>query len=389
MGTRVRAGSLIAALAILVGSAFVPTAMNSPARAEASVSAPATTAAPAAVPTLETTPSTDPTPTPSVDATVTLIAVGDLMCHSQQFRAAHYGSIYDFYPAFRPVAARITAADIAAGNLETTLRAYGPYSGYPAFRTPRSYADGLKKAGFDVLTTANNHALDGGATGVRATAAYLDKLGIAHTGTDNDGPAIVEHDGVKIAFLAYTYATNGIHSPFPGAVNRISLARMKTNIASARKRADLVIVVPHWGSEYRATPEAATRTLARALIDAGADLVLGSHPHVVRPVESYHGRFIVYSMGNFISGMSDTYTDLGIMIEATIVRRETGTKVASLKVVPVFRDRTYGAGRSTYRVVDIGRMLTAPDSHTSSYDRTRMRGYLSYCRRMFGKLLSL
>jgi len=261
------------------------------------------------------------------------------------------------------------------------------YSGYPCFRTPRSYADALKKAGFDVLTTANNHALDGGASGVRNTAAYLDKLKLAHTGTDNDGPAIVEHDGVKIAYLAYTYATNGIHSPFAGAVNRIDLARMKKAIASARKKADLVIVCPHWGVEYTSAPRAATVTLAKALIDAGADLILGSHPHVVQPVRTYKGHYIVYSMGNFVSGMSVTYTDLGIMVKATVVRRASGTRVASLKVVPVYKDHTSGAGRSSYRVVDIAHTLAAPDSRTSAYDKSRMRAYLRYCRTMFGKLL--
>ncbi|HEY5489607.1 MAG TPA: CapA family protein [Gemmatimonadaceae bacterium] len=385
MSARARTVSLVAALAVVAGFVLLPsipgtqTRLDEPSRVFAEA------------PLAETPPSTDMTPstdtTPSVDATVTLLAVGDLMCHSQQFTAARYGSGYDFYPAFSPVKADISAADIALGNLETILRSFGPYSGYPAFHTPRSYADALKKVGFDVLTTANNHALDGGATGVRATAAYLGKLGLAHAGTDRSSLVIVKHDGVKIAFLAYTYGTNGIRSPFDWAVSRIDLASMKRQIASTRPNVDLIVVVPHWGSEYSSVPESRTRTMARALIDAGADIILGSHPHVVRPVEKYKGHYIVYSMGNFISGMSATRTDLGIMVKATIVRRKSGTRVTALKVVPVYRDRTRGAGRSSYRVVNIARTLAHPDSRTNSYDKSRMRAYDRYCRAMFGTLM--
>ena len=383
--------SLVAAMVLIAGYLLLPSTPSARVYAGSAIQVPMSASSLGTTPSIDATPSTEPTasvePTQSPDATVTLLAVGDLMCHSQQFNAARTASGYDFYPEFKPVAARISAADISSGNLETTLRSYGPYSGYPAFHTPRSYADALKKAGFDVLTTANNHALDGGASGVRNTAAYLGKLGFAHTGTDNDGPVIVAHDGVKIAYLAYTYATNGIHSPFAGAVNRIDLARMKKAIASARKKADLVIVVPHWGVEYQSSPSASTVTLAKALIDAGADLILGSHPHVIQPVRTYKGHYIVYSMGNFVSGMSAAYTDLGIMVEVKVVRRASGTRVASLKVVPVYRDRTSGAGRSSYRVVDIAKTLASPDSRTSSYDKAKMRAYRSYCRSMFGKLL--
>jgi poly-gamma-glutamate synthesis protein (capsule biosynthesis protein) len=393
MSARARTVSLFAALAVVAGFVLLASIPGTPVRLEqpsevfAAGPSVETTLSTDTTPSAETTPSVDETVTPSVDATVTLLAVGDLMCHSQQFAAARYGSGYDFYPAFSPVKADISAADIALGNLETTLRSSGPYSGYPAFHTPRSYADALKKVGFDVLTTANNHALDGGATGVRATAAYLSKLHLAHAGTDGSSRVIVERDGVKIAFLAYTYGTNGIHSPFDWAVSRIDLASMKRQIASTRPKVDLIVVVPHWGSEYSSVPESRTRTMARALIDAGADIILGSHPHVVRPVEKYKGHYIVYSMGNFVSGMSATYTDLGIMVKATIVRRKSGTKVTALKVVPVYRDHTSGAGRSSYRVVNIARTLAAPDSRTSSYDKSRMRAYDRYCRTMFGKLM--
>jgi poly-gamma-glutamate synthesis protein (capsule biosynthesis protein) len=158
---------------------------------------------------------------------------------------------------------------------------------------------------------------------------------------------------------------------------------MASKIAKARTTADLVVVVPHFGSEYVRTPEAKTKATARALIDAGADLVLGSHPHVVRPVEKYKGHYIVYSMGNFISAMTNTYTDLGIMVSATITRRGGLTKVASLKVLPVYRDLSSGMGRSTWRTVLISDALKSGASLISSSDRSRMRFYQTYCASVF------
>jgi len=332
-----------------------------------------------------TTPTPDATATPppqSTDATVTLLTVGDLMVHGQQLAAAHGSRGYNFDPSFGPVAHTISAADIAAGNLETTLR-IGSYTGYPSFRSPTAFARALHDAGFDVLTTANNHTLDGGAFGVRYTSRYLDRIGVAHTGSDNNGMLIVEHDGIKVAYLAYTYGTNGIRSPSRGSVNKANMAQMRRAISSAHRKADVVVVCPHWGAEYSRTPEGSTRSKSRALIDAGADLVLASHPHVVRPVERYHGGYIVYSMGNFISGQSRPYTDLGIMVAATAVRRDEVVSVSSLKVLPVYRDVSPGAGAAAYRTVLISEALKPHAALISSGDRVRMRRYWTYCKRVF------
>jgi poly-gamma-glutamate synthesis protein (capsule biosynthesis protein) len=281
------------------------------------------------------------------------------------------------------VARTVSNADIAIGNLETTLSDLPPWMGYPKFRSPPSYASALKSTGFDVLSTANNHSLDGGAKGVRNTSKVLDKLKIAHVGSNKRTIAIVSRGNIKVAFLSYTFSTNGIGSPFKGAVNRINRAQMRRDIKAARKRADFVVVVVHWGTEYSRTPERATRKLGRALIDSGADLILGSHPHVVRPVERYRGHYIVYSMGNFISGQSKGMTDLGIMVQAKIVKGASGTAAAKLKVLPVYRDRTSGAGCRSYRTVLIDSALSGHESMISGSDRRAMRRYRSYCRRMF------
>jgi poly-gamma-glutamate capsule biosynthesis protein CapA/YwtB (metallophosphatase superfamily) len=321
---------------------------------------------------------------PSVEASLTLLAVGDLMAHIAQLKAARRGNSYSFVEAFARVAPTISAADLAVGNLETTL-SNRSYSGYPGFKTPRQYADALKGAGFDVLSTANNHSLDGGARGVRYTTSYLDLIGIRHFGTNNPSPIIVERNGIKIAFASYTYATNGIRSPFAAAVNRLKLSRIRADIQAVKPNVDAVVVFMHWGSEYRTSVESSTRSQGRYIIDSGADLVLGSHPHVIRPVEKYNGHYIVYSMGNFVSGMSRSLTDLGTMVTVKMTKEDTGVvAVSDLRVLPVYRDRTPGAGRRTYRAVLIDDALARPDKWISKADKSKMKTYRSFCRRMYG-----
>ena len=257
------------------------------------------------------------------------------------------------------------------------------YSGYPSFRSPTAFAVALKAAGFDVLTTANNHTLDGGASGVRYTSAYLGRLGIAHAGSDNHRWVVVRRKGIRIAILPYTYGTNGIRSPYAGAVSRISLLQIRRDIASARKASDFVVVYLHWGAEYSTRPEASTRKFAHQVIDAGADLILGSHPHVVRPIERYLGHYIVYSMGNFIHGQARALTDLGVMVQVKVIRRGKSASVSSVKVVPVYRDRSFGRGTRTYRTVLVDRALAARDSLISSADSSKLRSYRALCKRMF------
>jgi poly-gamma-glutamate capsule biosynthesis protein CapA/YwtB (metallophosphatase superfamily) len=338
-------------------------------------------AAPTAAFAEEATPSV--VPTPSVEATLSLLAVGDLMVHDAQLKYAGSGGRYSFNESFGAVKSTISEADIAVGNLETTLAGRG-FSGYPCFRSPRQYADALKNAGFDVLSTANNHSLDGGKGGVKYTVSYLDSIGVGHFGTNSPAPLVVERNGIKIAFLSYTYSTNGIRSPFRTAVNRMDLRQIRRDIAAVRPNVDTVVVFMHWGAEYSTSPERGTKSLGRGIIDAGADLVLGSHPHVVRPVEQYRGKYIVYSMGNFLSGQSKALTDLGIMARVLVTKKDGITNVSDMRVLPVFRDRSSGAGRRTYRTVVIDQMLARPDRLITSADRQKMAGYRTFCRRMFG-----
>lgn len=260
-----------------------------------------------------------------------LIAVGDIMVHSSQIYGAltSQGGIYDFSPSFEFISGYISEADLAVGNLETTFagRDRG-YSGYPLFNSPDELAQNLKDAGFDLICTANNHSLDRGESGLYRTIEILEKAGLRSFGTartprERDDVLIVDVNGINIAFLAYTDSTNGM--PIPAGkdyiINYIPLdadpqlntAREYFNRDIARAReagADLVAVYMHWGWEYRFNQNDWQMRLAQLLAEAGADMVLGSHPHVIQPMEyitvknddgSYHRTFVAYSMGNFIS----------------------------------------------------------------------------------------
>lgn len=196
---------------------------------------------------------------PVVDDTITLAVVGDLMCHASQFQDARTPEGFDFRPAFEPLRSYLAKADLAFGNLETVIA--GPdarFTGYPTFNTPVEYLDAVRDAGFDVLTTANNHALDRGAVGVDRTLEALDNRGLRHTGTartrqEREQPLVVDVKGLRLGVLAYTYGTNGIPLPKgrPFAVNLIDRQAIADDISRAREAgAETIAVFLHWGHEY-------------------------------------------------------------------------------------------------------------------------------------------
>jgi len=219
--------------------------------------------------------------------------------------------------------------------------------------------------------------------GVRYTADHLEEHRPEEDGHHHPQAGHRQARDLRVAFLAYTYGTNGLPEPFPGAIDRIVAANMKKDIRAAKRRADMVVVFLHIGSEYTSEPEPATRDIARYLIRNGAGLVLGSHPHVVRPVEMYKGRYIVYSMGNFISDQNQPMTDLGIMVRANVTKSGGKTSVTALKVIPVFRDRSPGNGGRTFRTVLVDRSLSKHDALISSRTSHAWRTLRAYCKDMF------
>lgn len=244
----------------------------------------------------------------------TIVFAGDAMQHKSQLdNASRGGGVYDYSETFAEIAPWVQSADYAVVNLETTLGDHN-FSGFPMFCSPDAYAVALKDAGFDLFLNANNHTLDRRDAGLRRTVHVLDSLGVAHTGTYTGAsarnasvPLVRNINGFKVAFLNYTYGTNGIDIQGNVVVDYIDRKVMADDIKGARDAgAELVMVMPHWGIEYELTERAPQRELAKFLLDNGADAVIGGHPHVIQPMHHTGGRAVVYSMGNFVSGMRTT-----------------------------------------------------------------------------------
>ena len=265
----------------------------------------------------------------------TIVFAGDAMQHKSQLEnASRGGGVYDYSETFAEIAPWVQSADYAVVNLETTLGDHN-FSGFPMFCTPDSYASALKDAGFDLFLNANNHTLDRRDNGLRRTVRVLDSLGVAHTGTYTDAaarnasmPLVRDINGFKVAFLNYTYGTNGIDIHGNVVVDYIDRKKMTADIKSARSAgAELVVVLPHWGIEYELTERAPQRELAKFLLDNGADAVIGGHPHVIQPMHRTGDGAVVYSMGNFVSGMRTTDTRGGAMVSMHIKRDKAGKAV--------------------------------------------------------------
>lgn len=265
----------------------------------------------------------------------TIVFAGDAMQHKSQLEnASRGGGVYDYSETFAEIAPWVQSADYAVVNLETTLGDHN-FSGFPMFCTPDSYASALKDAGFDLFLNANNHTLDRRDNGLRRTVRVLDSLGVAHTGTYTDAaarnasvPLVRDINGFKVAFLNYTYGTNGIDIQGNVVVDYIDRKKMTADIKSARSAgAELVVVLPHWGIEYELTERAPQRELAKFLLDNGADAVIGGHPHVIQPMHRTGDGAVVYSMGNFVSGMRTTDTRGGAMVSMHIKRDKAGKAV--------------------------------------------------------------
>ncbi len=284
-------------------------------------------------------------PGPDSIVHINIRAVGDLMCHAPQFEYAKVGpDSFDFRRSFAEVKSYLSAADFTIGNIETVFAgASRKYTGYPCFNTPEDYLDAVKEAGFDFLVTANNHSLDRGESGTISSLDVFDKYGFDHTGTyrspaDRDSIRIVDIKGIKMAILNYTYGTNGIPIPAgkPWIINLTDTLLIEKDIAAARAlKPDLVTVFFHWGLEYQHEPCDTQRLVFRKAAAAGADIVLGSHPHVIQPVEYYKAAdnasldsgFVIWSMGNFFSNQSQRYTDAGVILEIKLAKNVTRDSV--------------------------------------------------------------
>ena len=295
---------------------------------------------------------------------ISLLFVGDLMQHQPQIAAAKgAGGKYDYSDCFKHLANEIGKADLAIGNLEVTLGGK-PYSGYPAFSAPDEFAESARNAGFDVLLTANNHCLDRGKKGLVRTLDILDSLRIIHTGTFRTNeerqahyPLLIEKKGFRIVLLNYTYGTNGIAVSSPNVVNFIEEKHIYRDILKARlMRPDVIIACMHWGIEYNMLPEKYVRDLAKRMIGLGVDHVIGSHPHVIQPIEVWDDEatpdrhVVAYSLGNFISNMSRRNTDGGLLLKISLRKTAGITRLDKCSYAFVWTSRPVLSGKKNFEI---------------------------------------
>ena len=276
------------------------------------------------------------------DITFTMTAIGDVMCHNTQYWDAYNKATdtYDFSYVFDDIKYYTEAADITIGSLETSFAGKERgYSNYPTFNSPDALAYAVKDIGVDVLSTAGNHCLDMGFSGLSRTIDVLDEAGISHLGTyktqeDRDTVLFKNVKGVKIAFINYTYGTNGIPIPSgkPYSVNLIDKDLIKKDIDSAKSQnADVVVACMHWGTEYRTTANLEQEELSDFLFKNGVDIILGNHPHVLEQMEKKNiiladgttkECFVIYACGNFICDQNAENTRNSIILNLTITKHK-------------------------------------------------------------------
>jgi poly-gamma-glutamate capsule biosynthesis protein CapA/YwtB (metallophosphatase superfamily) len=303
---------------------------------------------------------------------ITITSVGDIMMHEPQIKSGSLGNgNYDFSMMFKSIKPYIEKADFAIGNLETTLAGKEKkYTGYPMFNAPEILAKNIKEAGFDMVTTANNHSLDRKFYGVVKTIENLDNAGLLHIGTyktKEDSEAIFVEDikGIKVAFLVYTYGTNGLMVPEKFAVNLIDRSKIFEDIKKAKSlNVDMIITSMHFGNEYQTNQNKTQKDLVNFLFQNGVDVVLGSHPHVLQPVEmkkvkDVYGiekeRFVIYSQGNIVSNMSSRYKNSGVIINLNIIKDKNGTTIDKVEYIPTMVDLSYNtkAKKTTFEILPI------------------------------------
>jgi poly-gamma-glutamate synthesis protein (capsule biosynthesis protein) len=310
-----------------------------------------------------------------------LLFVGDIMAHREQLESAQEANgEWDFSPQFRRVKPLFRREGegggvLVTGNLETVFAGKkSGFAGYPSFNTPDALADALAELGVDVLTLANNHILDRGFSGAGRTAKVLDRAGILWTGiaAEKDGTGgevlTAESAGLRVAFVNYTYGSNKLPAPDGVSLhlNMISDAAVTEGLSRARLSSpDIVVACFHWGNEYQTAPTKRQRALAALAAGNGADLVIGTHPHVLQPVEvsvSEAGEnpevrhVTAYSLGNFVSYQRTPPRERSIILAVDVEKPlgDSRTRVARVSVAPVWVSARRANRRRLIEVVYAG-----------------------------------
>ena len=319
--------------------------------------------------------------------TFTMTALGDSLCHNTQYWDAYNSKNdeYDFSYVYEDIKGYTTSADITVGSLETTFAGKERgYSNYPTFNTPDSLAKALKDIGLDVVSLAGNHALDYGYTGLCRTIDVFDNVGISHLGTyktEEEQKQVLVKDvkGVKIAFINYTYGTNGIALPSGKeyCVNIIDKDAIKKQILEAKNQnVDMIVACMHWGTEYKTSSNDEQEELAEFLFKNGVDVILGNHPHVLENMEkktitlddgTQKDVFVVYALGNFTADQRDEITRDSAILNLTITRNEDGKiSIDKVNYIPIYMYKNTNVTTHKFKILDIDKTLKEYENGTNT-----------------------
>ncbi|OPX43762.1 capsule biosynthesis protein CapA [Ruminiclostridium hungatei] len=327
--------------------------------------------------------------------TAAIAVVGDIMAHQGNLNNAYSPKTgtYDFTGFLEYVRPYLSKADLTIGNFETVTA--GPktgYTSYPSFNTPDAILTALSGAGFDILSTANNHCLDRGITGLTRTIQMINKNKMINVGSSTNGKdkyVFKEVNGIKLGILAYSGIYNGLDKKLSASqkstyLSPINEQQMQKDIKAVKAAgSDAVIVIVHWGTEYQRTPDASQTSLSKKLLNWGADIILGSHPHVIQKSEivkvNGKDKFIIYSMGNFISGYrrvdkaarpNKIYTEDGIIVNLLLEKdSKNNTVLKTVDYVPTWVDKYYANNRPVFKIIPIPDSNNISGKYVTSYNK--------------------
>lgn len=293
-----------------------------------------------------------------------IMAHGDLLYHDALYISAQQeNGEYDFHENFTYVKPWIEQADLAIADFEGTISPDFPLAGYPLFNAPASVVDAIKDTGYDVIDLAHNHILDSQLSGLVSTSKAFTDAGIATVGVYPEGnrstaPLVIrEVNGIKVAILAYSYGFNGLEAAlsqeeYDSYLSDLQPEKIQAELERAEKEADVTIVMPQMGIEYQLDPTSEQQTLYRQMVDWGADIIFGGHPHVSQPAEILEKdgqrKLIIYSMGNFISNQrmetmegveNYQWTERGVLMDVTLEKTAGVTTISTATAHPTWVSR--------------------------------------------------
>jgi len=297
---------------------------------------------------------------------IRITAVGDILCGKEMLEDAKQEETYQFSSMFANVSTYFEHADIAIGAMEANFCEEQELSGYPKYNSPQAFAQAVKKAGLNMVAIATHHSYDYGEEGFTQTKKYLERIGLTTIGSKQEEHRwiVKEYRGAKIAFLSYTCDCTGAHEN--SLVNLYTEETVKKDIEEAKQEADYICVLMHWSDIESETVTEEQRTIAGFLVEQGANIILGSHPATIQPVEIVQNKqgenvLIAYSLGNYISSYSKKHANIGLMLDIELLKSGETEKVylKSVNYTPIYVLDNGKEAQNRYELIDMKQAVEA------------------------------